>query len=520
MKYPTRRQLRGCVLVLQNALCFGVVVTTTTLFAADAAIFSTALESISVADLRKHVHVLASDTLEGREAGSRGGKAAGVYLVQQLKKLGIKPAGSENSFSQFFGFDYRNILGLLPGSDPVLKKEYVIVCAHYDHVGYGNRTNSFGPYGSIHNGADDNASGTSGLLELIEAMITVEPRPRRSLLFIFWDAEEKGLLGSEHWVESPTVDIGMVKLAFNLDMIGRLRNQSVTVFGSRTAAGLRRLLAEQNTANDLLLNFNRTIKRDSDHYSFIQSRIPAVMLHTGKHSDYHRPSDDSDKLNLTGMQQLTRLLFLTAYTAANSPNLNSFRQASRRESGEAERRFAGPSSQNPRRLGIVWDGPKEEKGVVRISEIDPDSPADRAGLKVGDRILEFANYRIDGRHDFGTVVLAAAKESQIVVQRKGEKQPQTIAVKLNGQPQRVGISWHVDDAEPGCVILTQVVSGSPAAMAGLKSGDRVYAVNGRNFKTSEEFLGLVTADEMRLRLSAERQGRIRTAELTLLPKVK
>jgi hypothetical protein len=507
-------------LVLQGVLCFGVVVFTTTLFAADAAIFSTAIESITVADLRKHVHVLASDTLEGREAGSRGGKAAGAYLVQQLKKLGIKPAGSENSFSQFFGFDYRNILGLLPGSDPVLKKEYVIICAHYDHVGYGNRTNSYGPHGYIHNGADDNASGTSGLLELIEAMTTVEPRPKRSLLFVFWDAEEKGLLGSEHWVESPTVELGKVQLAFNIDMIGRLRNQSVTVFGGRTSAGLRRLLAEQNFGDDLLLDFNRTIKRDSDHYPFIQSRIPAVMLHTGKHDDYHRPSDDPDKLNLTGMQQLTRLLFRTVYTAADSPNLNSFRQASRRESEKTERRFADASSRNPRRLGLVWDDPVEKKGVVQITEIDPDSPAERAGLKVGDRIIEFANYQIDGRHDFGTVVLAAAKESRIVVKRKGAKQPQTIAVNLNGQPQRVGIAWHVDDAEPGCVILTQVVSGSPAAIAGLKSGDRIYTVNGLSFKTSEEFFDLVTADETRLRMTAERQGRIRTAELTLLPRVK
>jgi len=507
-------------LVLQSALCFGVVVTATALFAADAAIFSTALESITVADLRKHVLVLASDSLEGREAGSRGGKAAGAYLVQQLKKLGIKPAGSENSFSQFFGFDYRNILGLLPGSDLVLKKEFVIVCAHYDHVGYGNSTNSYGPHGYIHNGADDNASGTSGLLELIEAMTTVEPRPKRSVLFVFWDAEEKGLLGSQHWVESPTVELRKVRLTFNLDMIGRLRNQSVTVFGSRTAAGLRRLLAEQNYGDDLLLNFDRTIKRDSDHFPFIQSRIPAVMLHTGKHSDYHRPSDDPDKLNLTGMQQLTRLLFRTVYTAADAPDLNPFRQASRRESGETERRFADSSSRSPRRLGVVWVSPAEEKGVVQISEIDPDSPADRAGLKVGDRIIEFANYQIDGRHDFGAVVLAAAKESQMVVQRKGEKQPQAITVNLNGQPQHVGIAWHVDDAEPECVILTQVVSGSPAANAGLKNGDRIYSVNGHSFKTSEEFLDLVTADETKLRLAVERQGRIRTAELALLPKVR
>jgi len=142
---------------LQIATGVAFFLSTTSLFSADAVLFTSALETIKVEDLRKHVNVLASDTLEGREAGSRGGKAAGVYLIEQLKRFGIQPAGTENSFFQFFGSDYRNVLGYLPGSDPDLKKEYVIVCAHYDHVGYGNRTNSYGPFGTIHNGADDNA---------------------------------------------------------------------------------------------------------------------------------------------------------------------------------------------------------------------------------------------------------------------------------------------------------------------------------------------------------------------------
>jgi acetylornithine deacetylase/succinyl-diaminopimelate desuccinylase-like protein len=196
---------------------------------AAAADLAAARASITAGDAKRHVDALADDTFEGREAGSRGGRAAGAYIVEELARLGLEPAGDDvagpdgvrqRSFFQPFspapspptaqpapqaaskppGGVMRNILALLPGQDPAVSGELVVASAHYDHVGYGNATNSFGPIGLIHNGADDNASGVAGLIEVAEACVRLPSRPRRTILFAFWDGEEKGLLGSSHFI--------------------------------------------------------------------------------------------------------------------------------------------------------------------------------------------------------------------------------------------------------------------------------------------------------------------------------
>ncbi|TXT22299.1 MAG: peptidase M28, partial [Planctomycetota bacterium] len=184
---------------------------------------SAAIESIRVEDLKVHIGTLASDTLQGREGGSAGGHAASAYLVQQLRRQGVTPAAAEQQFVQEFAGGMRNILASVPGRDERLRDEIVIVCAHFDHVGFGTPRNSRGPIGYIHNGADDNASGVASLLEVVEAVRSLPQPPRRTLLFAFWDGEEKGLLGSKHWIASPTRPLKQVKLVINSDMIGRLR---------------------------------------------------------------------------------------------------------------------------------------------------------------------------------------------------------------------------------------------------------------------------------------------------------
>ncbi len=179
---------------------------------------------------------------------------------------------------------------MLEGSDPDLKRDCILVGAHYDHVGYGTRRNSRGPWGYIHNGADDNASGVSGVLELAQAVTLLDSPPKRSILFALWDGEEKGLLGSKHWAAHPTVPLQDVVMAFNVDMIGRLRGNSVHVFGTRTARGLRRWASEANQLTDLLIDFSWELKANSDQFSFVERRIPTLMLHTGLHDEWHRPS--------------------------------------------------------------------------------------------------------------------------------------------------------------------------------------------------------------------------------------
>ena len=167
------------------------------------------------------------------------------------------------------------------GSDPALKDQVIVVSAHYDHVGYGTRRNSFGPIGLIHNGADDNASGVSLLMEVIDAFSRLGQAPKRSMLFAFWDGEEKGLLGSIHWVGQPTVPLDHVVLNINADMVGRSRGGKLEVSGSRTMPGLRRLFSTQNETTGLAIDFPWDIKTNSDHYTFYKKQIPALLIHTG-----------------------------------------------------------------------------------------------------------------------------------------------------------------------------------------------------------------------------------------------
>src|SRR5580704_7239109 len=233
------------VLLFGSALAPLTAVLSPVLFAGS---FTSAVETIHKRELRQHCAVLASDTFEGRETGTHGGEAAGTYIAGELRKHPrALPAAADGDYFQPVPPRSRNVLVRIPGSDPVLKSEYVVVGAHYDHVGYGDARNSRGPIGYIHNGADDNASGTSALLELVKAFTSLDKPPKRSLVFSFWDAEEQGLLGSEYWTQYPTVSLQGLRLVVNLDMVGRLRENRAECLGCRTAPGLRGLIATSNS---------------------------------------------------------------------------------------------------------------------------------------------------------------------------------------------------------------------------------------------------------------------------------
>ncbi|HQU43157.1 MAG TPA: M20/M25/M40 family metallo-hydrolase, partial [Pirellulales bacterium] len=425
------------------------------------------------------------------------------------------------SYYQPFGPQFRNILGLLEGSDPQLKKELIVVGAHYDHVGYGNSQNSYGPTGYIHNGADDNASGVAGLLELVEAFARLDARPRRSILFAFWDGEEKGLLGSEHWVAHPTAPLDRVRLAVNLDMIGRLQRKRLEVYGIRSGFGLRRLLSMNNAATELAFDFSWTMREDSDHYSFYKRNLPVLMFHTGLHSDYHRPSDDVEKLDFAGMERIVRMLFGVVYELADEPKLSGFRAAARQENAEVRRERERPLPALPARLGLAWD-PRDEgrDGGLRIVHVAPRSAAAVAGLRLGDRLVRFAGRELSSQTDLRSLVLAAKSPVTVTVERALSAQPLNLTVRLAGSPTRLGISWRTDAAEPRAVIVAGVVPGSPAERSGIQINDRLYEVSGKPFTGEEEFRRLLTErEDDSLDLLTEREGRLRTVVVKLLPPV-
>ena len=520
--------------------------------------FVTAVESIRVEDLKTHVGTLASDALQGREAGTASGNAASAYLVQELRKRRVTPAAPDGHFIQEFNGSMRNVLSCVKGRDPRVADEVVIVCAHYDHVGYGTPRNSRGPIGYIHNGADDNASGTAALLEVIDAMHSLPQPPRRTVLFAFWDGEEKGLLGSKHWISSPTVPLSRIKLVINSDMIGRLRPEGIEVTGSRVARGLRRLVSESNSSAVLggerltsvtparadslsdkttvqgisatisnstvwklapkaPLDFTWQIRADSDHHPFIAANVPALMLHTGKHDDYHRPSDDADKLNYEGIQRVSRLMLLIAMRAAEADDLPSFRPEVHQETEVVQKQIEQPPAAPPSRLGIAWKIDLAKQRIVEVTEVTPKSPADEAGLKAGDRVLTFGGYPVSDFEDFRTLVMTAPTPVKAVVQRPGEAGPRELSVKMIGEPTRLGILWRTDEAEPNCLVLTQVSQRSPADLAGLKPHDRILRIGGQPISTGESFRQQIQSLSGPIAVTYERSGVIDSTAIDVIP---
>jgi hypothetical protein len=389
--------------------------------------YQTALESIRAADLFEPVRDLADKALEGREAGSPGGHAAGDYLTARLAKLHLTPAGTQGYF-QPFQQGFRNILATLPGSDPQQKTYYVLIGAHYDHLGHGLRRKPGDPPGPIYPGADDNASGSSGVLAVARALALLPESPRRSILLVWWDAEEKGLLGSKHWTGHPTLPLDHLSAVVNLDMIGVLRQDRLEVFGARTGYGLRRLLCEQNRESGLVLDFCWTMQANADHFPFFQHGIPVVFFNTGLHARYHQPSDDAAHVDAEGMMRVARYAFAVSCELANQPAAPRFRAAAGRETEDDRRRLALPEpspvrpGDPPLRLGIAWRLDEAEPGTIVVSHVVAGSPAAAAGLRVGDRVLRIAGRDFADDAAFAKLAATLPGPLDLLVERDGRCQ--------------------------------------------------------------------------------------------------
>jgi hypothetical protein len=382
---------------------------------------SAAMASLRAEDAQRHVVALADDALEGRAAGSRGGRAAGAYLVEEFERIGVDPAGNEGGYYQRFG-TMRNVLGMLRGRDPEASREIVVLGAHYDHVGYGKLSNSFGPTGFIHNGADDNASGVAGLLEVAEACTLLPQRPRRTIVFALWDGEEVDLLGSRHFVKRLPLPLARQTVAFsiNLDMIGRLRSERVEVYGSRSAIGLRRAVVDANLSAGLQLAFSWEYSEDSDHYPFLEAGIPTLMFHTGLHGEYHRPSDDSHLVNFAGVAQVTQLALATLLTVAETADSPVFRSACRSENEASRSRLEAEAPPAPaRRWGVGTREDPGDPGAPIIVRVSAGSPADRGGLRIGDRIVAIDHQTLENQDDMVEGFAQANDQVTLTLDRQG-----------------------------------------------------------------------------------------------------
>lgn len=488
-------------------------------------------------DLVRHVSTLASDSLEGRAAGSRGGHAAAAYLVTTLRQLDLAPAGTNGQWFQEFGQDYRNVLAIIPGrrsmaratGEIATEREVIVIGAHYDHIGYGTPQTSRGPLGQIHNGADDNASGTALLLELAEALTGCRDQLQRTYLLAFWDAEEIGLLGSQHWTAN--TDLRSVRLCINLDMVGRMQDNRIEVSGWRSAAGLRAAIRRANQDTRLEFNLPTAITNDSDHDSFFKRRVPVLFFETGRHADYHRPSDDANLLNYDGIQHLGQLLMtLIAELDATPGPLPAYRPESATQ--EVASVIRSDLLRPAPRLGMSWHPDRAAQGEVEVIQLIKGGPADLAGIRLGDRVEQFGDWtpRIpaaatidpaDGDRappiDFRTVVLQAKSDVAVRVSRRtgrgNEREVRELTVRLQGPPTLIGARFRDDAAQPGDVIVDQLVEWGPAYALGLRAGDVLCSMGAETDLTAARAAELWQSAPRPLVISWDRAGREYSGEL-------
>lgn len=280
----------------------------------------------------KHDKYLSSDKMEGRFPGTKGNNDAAAYIKKYFKKYNVQKF--ENSYYQSFNLFVKeginkvksdsvttqNVVGFIEGSDPILKNEYIVIGAHYDHWGWGGKGSSSKKKDTlaIHNGADDNASGVAALLCILREISNSKNKPKRSIIFITFSGEEEGLLGSKYFINHLPVPKKMVKVMLNMDMVGRLNEKKELYMGGAgtfpDGVALMTKLGENSILNPIVHSGD---VGGSDHVSFYKAGISSVGFHTGGHPQYHTPEDDIDLINEEGGALVSQYIYNALFAIAN-----------------------------------------------------------------------------------------------------------------------------------------------------------------------------------------------------------
>ena len=373
--------------------------------------------------IQEDVAFLADDKLEGRGTGTEGERLASEYIANRFKKLGIEPKGEKGYFQEFNfkpklgphsevkfinqeedgSITGRNVLGFIDNK----AENTVVIGAHYDHLGYGNEGSLYRGEKAIHNGADDNASGVAVMLNLASKL--KKENTNNNYLLMAFSGEEMGLLGSNYFVKNATVNTKKINYMINMDMVGRLKDSILAVYGTGTSPIWRQTISSLND------NFNLVEKESgvgpSDHTSFYLNDIPVLHFFTGQHEDYHKPSDDQELLNYEGMYQISDYIFSIVSDLDNNGKL-VFKKT-KNESEDAPRFKVT--------LGVIPDYLYEGKGM-RIDGISVGKPAEKAGIVKGDVVVKMGEIDIVDMMSYMTGLSKFEKGNTTIVEvlREGE----------------------------------------------------------------------------------------------------
>jgi Zn-dependent M28 family amino/carboxypeptidase len=399
-----------------------------------------ALNLITADGVKPHIVKLADDKFEGRGAGYDGERTAAQYIAEEFKKIGLTPAGvpvrGRRTYFQEFKFypfhpvvpwemmTSRNVLGMIEGTDPMLKNEIVVVGAHYDGQGRtgqadpsrGSPSDINAAQDKIWNSANDNATSIAAILEIARAIKRGKVMPKRSILFIAFGAEEHGMAGSIYYVGHPVFPLSSHVAMINLEKLGRAPEKPLSVTGGASSLAWKEVLmaAQQKTKTEVSTSNPYTVP-DSDHYPFNAVRIPAIMLLVSTAADAHLPSDTSDKIDFARTAEAARYAMAMLLELANQSRRLTYAASPIPDLG-----LIGHLATNAEADAAGLSG--EDSGL-KVTSVIEGLPSAEAGLKAGDLILEFANYRFR-RSD--TVAALMAKQREILEGKFGNKLSLTI----------------------------------------------------------------------------------------------
>ncbi|MCB0485387.1 MAG: M28 family peptidase [Flavobacteriaceae bacterium] len=379
--------------------------------------------------IKEDVTFLADDKLEGRGTGTEGEKMAAEYIAKRFKEMGIAPKGTDG-YLQTFTFKPKknphekatftetssdstvtgtNIVGYIDNN----ASKTIVIGAHYDHLGYGGEGSLYrGEDKQIHNGADDNASGVAVMLNLAGKLKNANTS--NNYLFLSFSGEEIGLLGSNYFVKNATIPVDSINYMLNMDMVGRLKADStLAVYGVGTSPIFKQVINAHNDKFKLIEKESGV--GPSDHTSFYLADVPVLHFFTGQHEDYHKPSDDSDKLNYEGMETISNYIYNIITDLDDNGEL-------------AFKKTKNESDDTPRfkvTLGVVPDYMYDGKGM-KIDGVSEDKPAQKAGLKKGDIVIQLGDSTIVDMMSYMKALSAFEKGTTAKVKiKRGEKVVET-----------------------------------------------------------------------------------------------